>query len=197
MSGKSANHKASKIITYILLLLVVAGVFGFVAYFTNGFTGDFKSFYVVIDGKNVLSTESGVEVSADAPLTGDVKYTFGAVNKEISGYQLEILPATDFDFTVDGVSHNFSDEKDLKNGFEITGDETTFTIKPKGGLMDILKGNYPDAEIVIDKSSVPTDEDLIKVVVYSKDKSASVSIECRLKDMFMEGVRLDKEVIVF
>ena len=187
----------SKIIAYVLLLLVVAGVFGFVAYFTNGFTGDFKSFYVVVNDKNVLSTESGVEVSPDTPLTGNVKYTFGAVSKEISGYELVIQPAADFDFTVDGVAHSFADEKDLKNGFEISGDETTFTIKPKGALMEILKGNYPDKEIVINKSTVPTDKDLFKVIVYSKDKTASVTIGCVLKDMFMEGVRLDKEVIVF
>lgn len=197
MSGKSANLKVSKVLTYILIFLVIVGVLGFVAYFTNGFTGDFKEFYVNVDGKNVLAEESGVMLSADAPLTANVKYTFGAFSDDISGYHLAVLPATDFDFTVDGEAHKFADEKDLSAGFEITEGEEEFTLTPKGSLADILKAVYPDSEIDFDKRKVPLDTDLFKVVVYSQDKSAHITIGCRLKDPFMEGVILDKEVIVF
>ena len=197
MSGKSANLKVGKVITYILIFLVIVGVLGFVAYFTNGFTGDFKEFYVNVDGKNVLSETKGVMLAADAPLSANVKYTFGAVSKDISGYHLAVLPATDFDFTVDGEAHKFADEKDLSAGFEITEGEEEFTLTPKGSLVEMLQAVYPDSEIVLDKSKVPIDVDLFKVIVYSEDKSASVVIGCRLKDPFMEGVRLDKEVITF
>ena len=197
MSGKSANLKVSKVLTYILIFLVIVGVLGFVAYFTNGFTGDFKEFYVNVDGKNVLSETKGVMLAADAPLCANVKYTFGAVSKDISGYHLAVLPATDFDFTVDGEPHKFADEKDLSAGFEITEGEEEFTLTPKGSLVEMLQAVYPDSEIVLDKSKVPIDVDLFKVVVYSEDKSANVIIGCRLKDPFMEGVRLDKEVITF
>ena len=197
MSGKSANLKVSKVITYILIFLVIVGILGFVAYFTNGFSGDFKEFYVNVDGKNVLAEESGVMLAADAPLTANIKYTFGAFSNDISGYHLAVLPATDFDFTVDGEPHKFADEKDLSAGFEITEGEEEFTLTPKGSLADILKAVYPESEIEFDKRKVPLDTDLFKVVVYSQDKSAHITIGCRLKDPFMEGVILDKEVIVF
>ena len=197
MSGKSAKLKVSKVLTYILIFLVVAGVLGFVAYFTNGFTGEFKEFYVNVDGKNVLAEEKGVMLAADAPLTANVKYTFGAVSKDISGYHLAVLPATDFDFTVNGEPHKFADEKDLSAGFEIIEGEEEFKLTPKGSLVEILQAVYPDAEIEVDKSKIPLDVDLFKVIVYSQDKTASIVIGCRLKDPFMEGVRLDKEVITF
>lgn len=45
------TNKATKIITYILLILAVITVIGVVAHFTNGFTSDFKTFYVTVDGK--------------------------------------------------------------------------------------------------------------------------------------------------
>ena len=197
MSGKSAKLKISKVITYILIFLVLVGCLGFVAYFTNGFTGDFKEFYVNVDGKNVLAEAEGYMLAADAPLSANVKYTFGAISKDISGYHLAVLPATDFTFTVDGEEHKFADEKDLSAGFEIIEGEEEFTLTPKGSLMDILQAVYPDTEIVMDKSQISLDKDLFKVVVYSEDKSAKVVIGCRLKDPFMEGVRLDKEVITF
>ena len=37
------TNKATKIITYILLILAVITVIGVVAHFTNGFTSDFKT----------------------------------------------------------------------------------------------------------------------------------------------------------
>ena len=153
--------------------------------------------YEYIDGKNVLAEAEGYLIDADTPLSANVKYTFGAVSKDISGYHLAVLPAADFTFIVDGEEHKFADEKDLSAGFEIIEGEEEFTLTPKGSLMDILQAVYPDTEIVMDKSQISLDKDLFKVVVYSEDKSAKVVIGCRLKDPFMEGVRLDKEVITF
>lgn len=41
------TNKATKIITYILLILAVITVIGVVAHFTNGFTSDFKPIDIV------------------------------------------------------------------------------------------------------------------------------------------------------
>ena len=42
MSGKSVTLQAGRIITYVLIVLLLVGGVGFVAYFTNGFTDGFK-----------------------------------------------------------------------------------------------------------------------------------------------------------
>ena len=48
--GKPSNKQVVQIVTYIAIVLVVVMLVGFLAYFTNGFTGDFKSFYLVVNG---------------------------------------------------------------------------------------------------------------------------------------------------
>lgn len=103
---KQGTNKIGKVISYIVIVLVLVAVCGLLAYFTNGFTSDFKTFYVECAGEQVLSTSEGFEMAKDEPMTVDVKYTFGAVNKEISGYSVKVVPnaiqGKDFDFTLDG-----------------------------------------------------------------------------------------------
>ena len=63
MSGKSVTLQAGRIITYVLIVLLLVGGVGFVAYFTNGFTDGFKSFYVSVNGENVLDAKTDVIIS--------------------------------------------------------------------------------------------------------------------------------------
>lgn len=108
------------IVCALLLLLAV----GSIAFFTNGFTSDFKTFYVESDGKRMLSDYDNYIMKQDTENKFVVKYTFGAVNKDISGYTLKIVPNVshdnDFDFTVDGEIYSFGAEEDLTKGFDIT-----------------------------------------------------------------------------
>lgn len=114
--------KAAKIIAYILLVLVFVAVCGFIVYYTGGFTSDFKTFYVKIDGKDILTSADGYTLSADKSLRVEIKYTFGALNKNVSGYSVKVVPnaieGKDFDFTVDGQTHSYQAETDLTAGFE-------------------------------------------------------------------------------
>ena len=57
------TNKATKIITYILLVLAVITVIGVIARFTNGFTSDFKTFYVTVDGES-KSFQSETDMTA-------------------------------------------------------------------------------------------------------------------------------------
>ena len=67
---------AIKIISIVLIILLIGTAIGVIAYFTNGFTGEFKTFYVTVNGKDVLSSATGYMMSESEPLTVDVKYTF-------------------------------------------------------------------------------------------------------------------------
>lgn len=190
--------KAGKIIAYIILVVVFVAVCGVIIYFTGGFTTDFKTFYIAVDGKDVLSTAEGYELTAETPMTVDVKYTFGAFNKNLSGYSVKVVPnevaGKDFNFTLDGQTHSFQSEMDLTKGFNIEHGEKSFTIKPKGSIEKILQAVYPDKKI--EDCTGKVYENMYALVVTSYNGEASVTICFSVVSPLYE-IRLDKEVITF
>ena len=107
--GTKRSTKIGDVIIYIAIVLIVIAVGGFFAFFTNGFTGDFKTFYVSMGDANILSNTGGYVLDWNSPLTIDVKYTFGALSKEGSGYDIQIVPNQDNDyaFLVDDEPYSF------------------------------------------------------------------------------------------
>jgi hypothetical protein len=195
---RQGTKKIGNVISYIFILLAITAVCGFLAYFTNGFTSDFVTFYVECEGQQVLSSAGGFEMTTDEPLTVDVKYTFSAVNKEISGYSVKIVPnkvpGKDFDFTLNGAAYSFQAEDDMTQGFDITEGETSFTVKPKGGINDILKAVYPDYEISDVRDNVY--ENMFTLVIISYNGKASVNLNFTVTEK-VKSVTLDQEVIIF
>lgn len=193
------HEKIGKVIAYIVLLLVVIFIGVFIAYFTGGFTSDFKTFYVSINGKDsVLSYASGYEMTTDTPINVEVKYTFGQANKDIKGYSVKVIPnvitGKDFDFTIDDSVYSYQAESDLTAGFVIDYAETSFTIRPKGGIVEILSAVYPRYEIGDCRSGAYND--MYAMVVTSYNGAASVTI-CFSVTEKLAGVTLDLEVIEF
>ena len=190
--------KTIKIISYIVLALIFVAVCGCIVYFTGGFTSDFKTFYVSVDGKDIMTTATDYKLSMETPMKVDVKYTFGALNKDISGYSVKVIPnaidGKNFDFTVDGQVYSYQAESDLTSGFEIEESETSFTIKPKGGINHILGAVYPDSEIndCRDKSY----QNMYSLVVSSYDGTESVKINFSIDEPLYDII-LDKGEITF
>ena len=192
------GNAVAKVIGYILLVLVVVGVIGVIVYFTGGFTSDFKTFYVSVDGKDILTSAGGYEVTNEKPLTVDVKYTFGSAGGDVSGYSVKVVPhaveGKDFDFTLDDQVYSFQAETDLTAGFDIAREETSFTITPKGGVTEVLRAVYPNNEIgdCSDKGY----EDMYALIVTSYNGKASVTLYFSVLQE-VAGVTLDQEVIEF
>ena len=190
--------KTVKIISYIVLALIFVAVCGCIVYFTGGFTSDFKTFYVSVDGKDIMTTANDYKLSMDIPTQVNVKYTFGALNKDISGYSVKVIPnaidGKNFDFTVDGQVYSYQAENDLTSGFEIEESETSFTIKPKGGINHILAALYPDSEIsdCRDKSY----QNMYSLIVTSYNGTASVKINFSIDEPLYDII-LDKGEITF
>lgn len=197
-ANKQTGKTVGKVIAYILVLLVVAGVIAVIVRFTGGFTSDFKTFYVTVDGKDVLTSAGGYEVTNEKPLTVDVKYTFGSAGGDVSGYSVKVVPhaveGKDFDFTLDDQVYSFQAETDLTAGFDISRKETSFTITPKGGVTEVLRAVYPNNEIgdCSDKGY----EDMYALIVTSYNGEASVTLYFSVLQE-VAGVTLDQEVIVF
>ena len=132
----------------LVVLALIAGI-GAIAYFTGGFTGEFKTFYINVGDRDILTSASGFQVSVDEPLTVNVKYTFA--EDGVNGYSVKVVPnaliGKDFDFTVDGIPYSYQAESDLTAGFEIEEHESSFVLKPKGTLNEVMAAVYPNSEI--------------------------------------------------
>ena len=191
--------KTTKIITYIAIVLAVITVIGIVAHFTNGFTSDFKTFYVTVDGKDVMTSAGGYRVTTSKPLEVDVKYTFGALNNKVDkDYSLKIIPNNipdkDFTYTVDGEMKYFQSETDLSEGFEIDKGEKSFRIKPKGEtIAEVLSAVY-GKEVTDCENKGYTD--MFTIIVTSYNGEASVKLDFSLA-IRVAGITLNKEAILF
>lgn len=187
-----------KVVSYTLVVLAIAGIIGVVAYFTGGFTSGFKTFYLTIDGKDVLTSASGYSVDSENPLVVDVKYVFDFASEEKTGYSVKVVPNTgeveDFEFTVDGQKQSFKAQKDLTAGFHIEYGEDSFTLTPIGNLDEIIQAVYPTSEI--GGCDIAGYENMFALIVTSYDGSASVTVYFCCPDK-VTGVELDKESITF
>ncbi len=193
------TKKIGRIVSYILILLVILAVIGVFAHFTSGFSTDFKTFYVSVDGKDVMTTNSGYTVSQSSPLPVDVKYTFEALDKDSNtDYSVKIVPNKvenkDFVFTKGDENVSFQSIKDLTDAFEIVKKEKSFTVAPKGEtLTEMLSAMYGEE---ISGCENKCYEDMFTIVVTSYNGTASVKLNCSLSGV-VTGITLDKEVIRF
>lgn len=197
----TAKHKGktvSKVIAYIVIILVLAGVFGVIFRFTGGLTSDFKTFYVNIDGKDVLTTAEDFETTPTKPLKVNVKYTFGDAGGNVSGYSVKVVPnnveGKNFDFVLDGQYYSFQAETDLTDGFDIEREKDSFSITPKGGVDDVLQAVYPNG--VITDCTGKGYLNMYTLIVTSYNGKSSVEIHFSAYEEASE-VYLSEEVIVF
>ena len=109
--SKYSSKKASSIIMYVLLFFAVALAVGFTYRFTNGFKSDFATFYVQQGDTKIFDVAENYPIPLGEKTRFDVKYTFGFMDKEKSGYSVKIVPNisgdNDFEFMVNGLSHGY------------------------------------------------------------------------------------------
>lgn len=183
------------IVLLIVCILVFALICGLVLKFTKGMTTDFQSFYVVINGQDYIGSGKDVAVKTDEQTRVDIKYVFGALDRELSGYEVEIKPIGDFSFTVDGKEQKFN-TLNIENAFTIDRHDNYFTIQPKGSLKDIIRADdkFAKANVVL-----PTDVDMTNIfllTVYSYNRESKVEIRFGL-NVLPTKINLTPEQVVF
>lgn len=193
------QNKTIRILSYALLGLLVVGVIGFVAYFTNGFKSDFKTFYINVDGKDVMESDGGYKVSKGKPLEIKVKYVFSGATNQKKEYSVKVVPNTidgrDFTFSDGKEGKSFQSVEDITSGFDIKKTENGFTVSPKGNaLEEVLKSVYPNGKF--DNVNEKGYENMFTLVVTSYDGNASVKLYFSLLSKVC-GVTLNKEGILF
>ena len=185
-------------IMYVIIFMMISLVVGFLARFTVGFTSDFKTFYVTIDGKDIMTTSGGYKVTPKTPLEVGVNYTFASENTE-NGYSVKIvanaIKAKDFDFTLDGEVYSFQGEKDLTAGFDIKYEAKSFTVVPKGtNTQEILQAVYPN--YIISDCADKGYDNMYSLIVTSYNGEASVIVNFSIANIITDII-LDKEAVAF
>ena len=104
------------------------------------------------------------------------------------------LVGKDFDFTLDGEVYSYHGEKDLTEGFEIEYGDTSFTIKPKGTITDILRAVYPGS-VVEDCRNFAYD-DMFTLIVTSHDGESNVKVNFTVSED-TEGITITPDHIYF
>ena len=193
------QNKTIRILTYVLFGLLVVGVIGFVAYFTNGFKSDFKTFYINVGGKDIMESDGGYKVSKGKPLEIEVKYVFSGATNQKKEYTVQIVPniidGRDFTFSDGKEEKTFQSVEDVTSGFDIKKTENGFTVSPKGNTVEeVLKAVYPNGKF--DNVNEKGYENMFTLVVTSYDGKASVKLNFSLPSK-VSGVTLNKEGILF
>jgi len=187
--------KVGKIIAYILVVLALVSAIGFIAYFTGGFTSGFKTFYVEVDGKQIMTSANDYKIPAGESMTVDVKYT---MSDEANGYSVKVVPnklaGKDFNFSLDGEVYSYQAEKDLTAGFEIEYGDTSFTIKPKGTITDILRAVYPGSAIEDCRDFAY--DNMFTLIVTSHDGESNVKVNFTVSED-TEGITITPDHIYF
>ena len=189
------QSKASNFISYVLFALIVISLIGFLAKYTGGFTSGFKTFSIECEGKEISTSASGFETTADKPLVVNVKYNF---DSSATGYSVKVVPnalaGKDFDFVLDGDVYSYQAEKDLTDGFNIEYEEKSFTLTPKGNLTQIIQSNYPNK--VVEDCVQYGYRDMFTLVITSYNGQSSVCLNFTVPERVI-GVELSPGVIVF
>ncbi|MEG1725955.1 MAG: hypothetical protein RR313_11225 [Anaerovoracaceae bacterium] len=181
--------------------MLIVSTCGLIAFFTDGFTTDFTSFYIECEGRQIMSYASGYSLTNGKTLTVKVKYAFSSANT-IKDYYVKVVPKTDinnnFDFSLDGNIYSFCDESDFTNGFNITKQKDCFTISAKGNLEEILKAVYPTFAVEVKTKNIDFTKELFTLMVMSYDKKSNVLLNFTVDDFrVVNDIILDKEELKF
>lgn len=186
---------AKIIVSIVLVAVIVLGVL-FVRKYTNGFTGEFKTFYVQVNDKDVLSNNETVDVFFNLKTKVNVRYTF---DKDMTGYSVKVVPNVEEDFTFikDGRGTKWSEIDDLTKAVTVTKGDTYFNVTFTTDLQGMLQTLYPTAEFTDVPVALDSGKAYVTLIVYSADKKQSVEINVRFSNIGITKINIDKDGIIF
>lgn len=165
--------KVAKVLIYSFLLLAVAGIIVFFAYFSNGFTDDFKTMYIKINDKNIVTTTNNfLKIPVAKETRFDVKYTFSGITQN-SGYNVKIVPnvteETSFDYKVGDQTYAFIGVEDMSKAFAIKKYDNYMTLSiPKDvRIKQVLQKIHNTTNITLPKDVEETRRYYYKLLISS------------------------------
>lgn len=192
-------------ISFIVTLLVVGLIGGIIAItykYTDGFSSDFKTFYLVHDGKEILTPETKVAFVGGKKYKYEVKYVFENGKDEKKGFTVKVLPNAekDFEYTVAENKYKYSGLKDITTAFDIKLAEDSFEINiPENfGIKDVVKFMHGGQEVTFSDGATVDMAYPFKLEVTSYNGAAKYTILFNIVSTAgVTGVTLDPTEIVF
>lgn len=128
---------------------------------TNGFSENFKTFYLEYDGKQIMSEKTKMVLNRGEKHEFKVKYLFKNGEEQSTDYSVRVIPNldcedSDFDYTVDSQPYSYLGLKDITKAFNIKKEEKSFTITiPENeNILSILQKLYPNKVVTFDGKEV-------------------------------------------
>ena len=199
MANQNNNSGAKtvvSIIVWVLILLLLGGAMAAIIHFTNGGNEDFKTFYLVHDGKDLTAAHSYAYYE-QGEQRFDVKYLFGTGSGEAKDYNVKIVPNTDtnFDFVAGEERLAWASAGSLNQVFALKKETTyfTFTIPEEKSVREILEKLYPDDEVTapVEQELPSPSPYLYSLIVSSYNESVTFRIDFSL----IEIIRPDRITI--
>lgn len=199
----SGKRRLIRVMIWLIAVLILIGAIGIIWKFTDGGNGDFATFYLSYDGKDIIGSGTAV-VASGSEACFQVKRVSGKVEED--GYSVAVLTnaqnaADRFSYTVDGKEYFFRSEIDVTEAFGVKRDGNSFTITAPASMEDVLKAVYR-SEQVGSAEREASDVAYFRLVVTSA-KQEAVQVDLKIADFgmftsFPSGrFALDRTEIIF
>ncbi len=180
---------------YLIVVILLIGVIGAVAYFTNNFTTEPNVIIVTVDSK-ILLNDSIIEPSKNEPTTFSITSMFG------QGVELKVVQSVDsdkdFSYKVDGSEVYFSSTENFTSFFDITSKEGSFVIDFSNVTMKYLLTKYHNGATVTDVPIVPSGVYFSLVFIDSSNTSNTLNVGLKnITNIAVTGVDLQEELLVW
>lgn len=159
--------KVSKVIAWILIVLLLAAGIGVIFVFTDGLRGDFKTFFIELDGERIVSSDTKRLFRRGEDYRFEMKYLFGKSQEERAGdYSVKIVanPEAEIEFVIDEYDFSWKGVRDITKCFDLQQDSSGFTFKVPEEITfrSVIGKLYPGQEL----SSAPSESKLQDLYPY-------------------------------
>lgn len=189
-----------RVLVWVFVFLVIAGIIGFFSTFTNGFQEGFKTFYLSYNESVFTAKESKVSFNPDSVNRFDVKYVLGFAVSENADktYTVEIIPNSDYDelvYSVDGEEFLFGKIEDFTDVFLLDRTEEYFTVTvPENvNLISVLSAKHPNQTVKVPEKYAKVNNSYytLRVSTYSGNISYDINFN------FNAELNIDKDGLIF
>lgn len=196
------NNTVVRALTWALIILMLVGVVGFFALFTNGFKSGLRTFYINYGGDTYTVNRTELTLPYDSDLQFDIRRLDGKASVE-DAYTVRIIPGvtekTDFIYTVDGEEHRFSEIDDLTAAFDVTQNGSTVTLNlPRSiTVAEVLETVYPGQSVSVPDGLDTATAAYFAFYVATEDGKSEMELTFRTAERPVENVTFEQKGVIF
>ena len=196
---QETSKKVGKVLAIVLAVLLLVGAIGLIFALTNGFTEDFKEFYLTCGDEKIMAQESKRDLKNGETYTFGVKYVLDTGITEPKDYSVKIISNAEktFSYTVDGQTYAFKGGEDYSSAFSLKKDEGVFTFTiPKEGLTEAISKHHSGKAVEVKNPELLKDGYFFSVLVTSYNEKATCTVKIKLLAS-VTGVEFDLKELQF